>query len=84
MDWIKVEIHPDDKRRAFNWLVGSNVQKTLHNELLVKIAAVRNALESCMVHELPILQGKLRAYREFLDFIHSNDSPDVKEFRTPK
>jgi hypothetical protein len=85
MDWIKVELPPEDQNRAYRSFGASPHQKLVHNYLIEQLNAVRNALENCRSEDASRLQGKASAIREHLSFIHSKDTNDVRSiFEPPK
>ncbi len=74
-----VKIDSNNEGKAWQQFPGSEIQKSLHNDLVKRIEQGRTALEGVSPEELARMQGELRAYRNLLTFIHSKDSKEIKE-----
>jgi hypothetical protein len=69
---------PHDWAREFHGFVGSNVQKILHNQLLIALDGARERLESYSGDELIKQQGFVAGLRHAIDALHLHDSRDIK------
>jgi hypothetical protein len=62
--------------RALEFLKpGSHVIAFLHNELVLRIQADRNKLETAEGQDVIALQQRLRATRDLLEFVHNPQPP---------
>lgn len=76
---LKADITPTEFERAKQSFPGSPHQRYLHNRLLVKLKGAQSGLETCTDEELAKCRLKLRAWREFMEFLHEFDSPATRE-----
>jgi len=68
-----VPLRPDDIHKAWSLLPGHVIQHVLHNELVQKIASLREKLESVSPDKLSETQAELRAYKFLLGVLHRSD-----------
>lgn len=69
-----IPIGPDDEKRAWAMLPHHLIQSTLHNELVRKIFALRDTLETTAPQEIAHVQRDLAAHRFLLGLLHRHDN----------
>lgn len=78
---MKLEIqpmHPSEVQEAWKVFVNHPMKRVLHNELVQRIRAVHEELESVSREDLPAKQGEIKALKVFIGLIHRHDPAPTK------
>lgn len=73
-----IPISPSESGRAWDVFHASPMKAVLHNEILKRVATLRDQLESASVEEFIDLQHAIKAHRFLLGLIHRNDPLPTK------